>query len=399
MISQDSRFIPIDIKSEILLHIEHIQQAMEEHQTEAVLLAFNANIYYATGRFFRGYVYVPASGAAQYFIVRPIDLDHSEPNVHLIRKPEHIPDKLSEMGIEIPSVIGLEWAMLSYSDILRLAKIFPEAKMVDAAPIMRKARMVKTPYEIHLMEIDGLHQATVYHRIPHVYKEDMSDVEFQIEIERILRLEGALGFSRVSGNLMEINLGSVLYGPNADVPTPYEFALGGAGTDPSLPVGADGSIMQAGHTVMIDMNGGFNGYQSDMTRVWRIGDIPEKAYRAHECSRNILRRLEEISLPGFPIADMYHEAMKIVEGEHLEDYFMGHRQHAGFIGHGVGIELNEQPAITARSGMTLLDSMTLAIEPKFVIPEIGAVGVENTYVVTSEGLRCLTNAPEEIGEL
>ncbi len=81
----------------------------------------------------------------------------------------------------------------------------------------------------------------------------MTDVEFQVEIERVLRLEGALGYSRVSpGRLMEINLGSVLYGPNADAPTPYEFALGGVGTDPSLPVGADGSIMRAGHTVMVD---------------------------------------------------------------------------------------------------------------------------------------------------
>ena len=150
---------------------------------------------------------------------------------------------------------------------------------------------------------------------------------------------------------------------------------------------------------MVDMNGGFNGYQSDMTRVWRIGDIPELAYKAHECSRAILRRLEQIGSPGFAVSALYEEAMKIVEAEKLADYFMGHIQKAGFIGHGVGIELNEQPAITPRSRESLLENMTIALEPKFVIPGVGAVGVENTYIVTADGLRSITPFPEEIQEL
>lgn len=91
--------------------------------------------------------------------------------------------------------------------------------------------------------------------------------------------------------------------------------------------------------------------------------------------------------------------MKIVEEDGLEKYFTGHTQQVGFIGHGVGIELNEQPAITPRSKDTLLEDMTLAIEPKFVIPEIGAVGVENTYVVAPDGLQSITPFPEEIQEL
>ena len=78
---------------------------------------------------------------------------------------------------------------------------------------------------------------------------------------------------------------------------------------------------------------------------------------------------------------------------------MGHRQQASFIGHGVGIELNEMPVVTARSKDHLLENMTIALEPKFVIPHVGAVGIENTYVVTSEGLRPLTVFPDEIQEL
>ena len=76
---------------------------------------------------------------------------------------------------------------------------------------------------------------------------------------------------------------------------------------------------------------------------------------------------------------------------------MGHRQKAGFIGHGVGIEINERPVIAPRSRDILAAGNVIALEPKFVIPGTGAVGIENTYVVMADGpARCLTNAPEEI---
>ncbi|MDE6093999.1 MAG: M24 family metallopeptidase, partial [Muribaculaceae bacterium] len=65
----------------------------------------------------------------------------------------------------------------------------------------------------------------------------------------------------------------------------------------------------------------------------------------------------------------------------------------------VGIEINEAPVIAPRSRDVLEVGNVIAIEPKFVIPGTGAVGVENTYVVTCDGLRCLTNLPEEITEL
>ena len=83
----------------------------------------------------------------------------------------------------------------------------------------------------------------------------------------------------------------------------------------------------------------------------------------------------------------------------LEEYFMGLKQKAGFIGHGVGIEVNEMPVIAPRSRDILEAGNVIALEPKFVIPSVGAVGIENTYVVRDNGLECLTNAPEEIAEL
>ena len=100
--------------------------------------------------------------------------------------------------------------------------------------------------------------------------------------------------------------------------------------------------------------------------------------------------------PGTPAKELYARAEAIVREHSLEAYYMGHRQHAGFIGHGVGIEINELPVIAPRSRDILAEGNVIALEPKFVIPGTGAVGIENTYAVYSDHVECLTPAPEDI---
>lgn len=387
-----------DMDSELRLRTDKVKEAMLEEGIDAVLLGSSVNTFYMSGCVFRGYVYI-SQGSTPIFFMIPPSAGEKNDEIIAIRKPEQIADILTEHGISLPDKIGLEFADLSYSDIERLKKCFAGSQAVDASRVMRKARMVKTEREIEKMKEDGMRQVMVYSKIHSCYREDMTDLEFQIEIERILRLEGCLGLLRTAGNMMELNMGSVLNGDNADNPSPYDFSMGGRGVDPSLPVGADGMTMRPGTAVMVDMNGGFNGYQTDMTRCWMIGEVEPIANKAHECSRAILRHLEKIAVPGTAVSLLYNEAMEMAREEGLQDYFMGHRHKVAFIGHGVGIELNEQPVVMAKSKDILARNMTIALEPKFVIPHVGAVGVENTYRVTDCGLENLTSFKEELTQL
>lgn len=393
-------FLTPELQPELELRLAKVREQMKLNHIDALLLGSTANIYYMSGCIFRGNIYIDLDRGPLFFLIPPSipNAEHEE-NVIAIRKPEQIAGKLAELGYGIPDRIGFEYGDLLYSDIERLKGCFHESEPTDATPAMRHARMCKTDYEIAKMREDGLRQCAVYSKIAGCYHEDMTDLEFQIEIERVLRLEGCLGILRTAGSRMELNLGSVISGENADKPSPYDFAMGGEGVDSSLPVGANGTTMLRGTSVMVDMNGGFNGYQTDMTRCWTLGEVSELARRAHECSRTILRRLEKIALPSAPVANLSIEAKEIAKAEGLEQYFMGHRHQAGFIGHGVGIELNEQPVVMDRSRDLLEENMTIALEPKFVIPRVGAVGVENTYRVTKEGLENLTPFREELDQL
>lgn len=135
---------------------------------------------------------------------------------------------------------------------------------------------------------------------------------------------------------------------------------------------------------------------TDMTRTFYLKEISDLARKAHECSIDICRECAKAGVPGKKASELYELAMEMAENRGLKDYFMGHHQKAGFIGHGVGIEINEAPVLAPRSRDIITEGNVIAIEPKFVIPGTGAVGIENTYVVTAEGMRCITPAPEEL---
>ena len=104
---------------------------------------------------------------------------------------------------------------------------------------------------------------------------------------------------------------------------------------------------------------------------------------------------EEIR-PDTPCAELYRIAAERVDKAGLAANFMGTRQQAKIVGHGIGLQINELPVLTPRSKDTLQAGMVFALEPKFVLPGIGAVGIENSFLVTEDGGEQLTCAPEEI---
>ena len=376
-------------QSEFETRLKKVREQM--HDADALLITDNANIYYLTGRVFAGYIYLPLSGMPLMFVRRPAGLEGE--GVVYVRKPEQI---VETPGFSMPASIGMELDVTSYSDIQRLSRIFAGARIVNASPMLMASRAVKTPCEIDKITASGVKQERVYRRVPHLYQEGMTDLELQVEIERVSRLEGCLGQFRISGNTMELFMGNILVGENADTPTPYDFAMGGEGLDPSLPVGANGSIIKSSDSVMVDANGNYTGYMTDMTRTFAVEKLAPLALKAHRCSIDICHAVAAAGVPGTEARTLYELAERMAREAGLHDYFMGHRQKAGFVGHGAGIEINERPVLAPRSRDILAEGNVVAVEPKFVIPGTGAVGIENTYVVEAGGMRCLTNAPEEI---
>ncbi len=392
--NQTIPMFPTSFLPELRLRWKHLQEAMEETNLQGLLISSNVNLYYVSGRVFSGFTYLPLKGDPLFFVRRPVGL--SGAGVHYIRKPEEIGTYFQQQRLPLPQTLGLESDAISYNEYQRYEAIFHPATIQNGSALLRRVRNLKTDWEIEQIRRSGRLHTQVYHTIPSLYRPGMTDIELSIEIERQARLAGSLGLFRIFGQSMEIFMGSLLAGDNADTPSPYDFALGGAGQDTSLPVGGNGTPLKEGMAVMVDMGGNFTGYTTDMSRVFSIGTLSDLAYRAHDCSLAIQREIERIAKPGTPAKDLYNTALEMATAAGLADYFMGHNQKAGFVGHGIGIEINEGPVLAPRSKDILARGMVFALEPKFVIPGVGAVGIENSFAVQETGLEKLTLCEEKI---
>jgi Xaa-Pro aminopeptidase len=385
------------MNTDLRIRWDSVQKLLAESEGDACLISTDVNIYYLTEQIFTGFLYLPVKGKPLYFVQRPLDFHDTQ--AIPIRKPEDIPDLLKERNIPLPENLFIEEDQISHSEFIRLEKAFNPVRTGNASLVLRQARMIKTPWEIEQFRISAAKHAEAYREIPSVFREGMTDVEFQIEIERIMRKQGSIGLFRAYGKNMDIFMGSVLTGKNAAKASPYDFALGGAGLHPTLPIGASGEMIQKGTTVMVDMAGNFTAYLSDMTRVFAFGELPEDAYRAHRLSISMHNRLMEEAKPGTSCSEIFEWSAQMVKDNGLGAHFMGTVQQAKFVGHGVGIEINELPVLMGRSKDTLRPGMVFAYEPKFVLPAIGAVGNENTYLVTGSGIEKLTVFEEDIIKL
>ena len=385
------------LQPELKIRRDKIRWLMAQQGIDAALITCNVNMLYTYGRVVSGYLYLPLHAPARLFVKRPNNI--SGEHIFAIRKPEQILELLKENNLPLPAKLMLEGDELPYSEYNRLAALFPDAEIVNGTPIIRQARSIKTPVEVELFRRAGVAHARAYNNIPSVYRAGMTDRELSIEIERLMRLEGCLGIFRVFGQSMEIFMGSLLTGDNAAAPSPYDFALGGEGFDPALPGGANGTVLQEGHSVMVDLGGNFNGYMGDMSRVFSIGKLKEEAYIAHQVCLDIQAQIAAMAQPGVVCEDLYNAAIDLVTQAGFANYFMGITQQARFIGHGIGLEINEAPVLAPRVKQKLEPGMVFALEPKIVLPGIGPVGIENSWVVTAEGVEKLTICNEEIIEL
>lgn len=385
------------LSNDLLIRHQRIQQKMQAENIDACILTTSVNIFYAVGSIYNGYFYLPAEGKPIHFIKRISSVTFSE--AIYIRKPEQIAEELVKIGLNIPKKILLETDAVSFNDCNRIILSLENPEVVNASVMLRKIRSVKTDFELSQIRFCAEKHVEVYKQIPAIYKPGMTDLELQFQIELVMRQHGSLGIFRSYGANMDIYMGSLLVGENAEAPSPFDFALGGKGENSMLPLGACGEKIQKGNTIMVDMAGNYSPWMTDMTRVFSLGKTSDLAYKAHQVSIEIHETIIQNTKAGTPCADLYNSAMNIVKQNQLEPYFMGTKQQAQFIGHGVGIEINEPPVLTPRSRDLLEVNTVFALEPKFVIPNIGAVGIENTFVTKENGIEKLTILNENIIDL
>jgi Xaa-Pro aminopeptidase len=193
---------------------------------------------------------------------------------------------------------------------------------------------------------------------------------------------------------------TVQAGYTGAITTLLDAPITGAGVTPAVPQGSSFKPVEQGIPVTIDYGGGYNGYITDETRSFVVGELKDVFRKPYEAARSIIEDVMTYGKAGIDCTDIFSRAHDIAKKAHLEDYFLGHGDgKVAFIGHGLGLEINELPIITARHSRILKEGMVFAFEPKFVLPHYGAIGIEVDFIVRANGLERVTANSIDIVQL
>lgn len=371
------------------LRLQKIRQGMTDARVDSLFLRSIPSFLYLTGTVMQGYIYVSLSSEPLFFLERPSARLpwYDASRVHYVRKPELIPDLLKEYDLVVNEGTALELGQLPVTEYQRLSNLAPNARVsdADATELMRKVRSIKTEGELAEIRKNAETHMEIYRLAPTLYEPGMTDRQWQHALEYQMRRRGSIGVFRCFGWRMEIHMGNLVTGDNAQNPAPYDFAMGGAGVS-GMPFGANGTVIRDGMSVMVDMAGNFSEYTTDITRTYALGPVHPQVQKAHDLSVELHEWFADTVRPGLPIAEVYTHCVDRVMAEGLGDYFMGTEWQSKFVGHGLGLEINEVPVLTGRWKGVFESNMAIAFEPKFVIPGAGPAGIENTYIISESGV-------------
>jgi Xaa-Pro aminopeptidase len=190
---------------------------------------------------------------------------------------------------------------------------------------------------------------------------------------------------------------SVLSGNSGSVLTHLDVSVIGPGISPAFPQGSSFNLIKKDVPIQIDFSIAYNGYITDAARTYVIGSLPQKLMKAYEVILEIRDEMGKRAKPGVACSDLYHHSSQIAKKRGLGDYFIGTKKNqAPFVGHGIGLEIDELPLIAKGFAQPLEIGMVFAFEPKFIFPDIGVVALEDDYLVTENGVEKLTRAEDDI---
>ena len=387
-------------KAEFLERIVRLRAAMDmrDPDWETLMLVGRVNQYYFTGSMQDGLLMIRRDGTCIYFVRRSYDRARQESALSDVLPMESYRDAAKVVGADCGKTY-LETEIMTLGVLERLKKAFHMGTPHSLDRIVLSVRAVKSPAELALMEESGrLHRHLLENLVPGLLREGMSEAELAGRVTLAMLETGYHGVTRFGMFQTEMGIGQIAFGTNSLLRTSFDGPGGMRGMSAAVPlVGNRERKLNRGDLVFVDVGYGVEGYHTDRTQVYRFGEEPTPEMTAlHTLCIDIQREAAAALRPGNLPSDVYKTALSHVRPE-MEPDFMGFQgQKVRFLGHGVGLQIDEFPVLTIGFDEPFQSGMTIALEPKIGLAGAGMVGVEDTYVVTDKGGRCLTGGGQPI---
>ena len=359
---------------------------------DMVVIFSNINLFYFTGTMQDGMLIIPKEGDPTFWVRRSYERAMDESFFPDIRPMNSFRDAAREIN-KLPDTVYLETEVLPLALYQRFHKHFPFKKFKPADSYIAAVRAVKSEYELSIMRKSGrIHQRVLEDIAPEMLHEGMSEAKLAAELFSVLVEEGHHGLTRFGMFDTEIVVGHVGFGESSLYPTYFDGASGNYGLSPAAPVlGSRDRKLKKGDLVFIDVGCGVDGYNTDKTMTYMFAQpLPSHVIDAHKKCVEIQNEIAGLLKPGAIPSRIYRQIMDNLDEKFLENFMGFEKRKVRFLGHGIGLLIDELPVIAERFDEPLQEGMVFALEPKIGIKNIGMVGIENTFIVTSRGGECIT---------
>lgn len=383
-------------KSEIDDRIKRLQSRMVD--MDGAILFQSVDMCYFSGTAQDGLVYIPKDGDPVVMMKKSLERARQESPLE-VRPLKSMRNLKSDLDVPSGATIGLEMDVLPCNFYFRVSSALKGSKFVDVAETIRHIRSVKSDFDIGLVREAARILQEGFESIPDYLEEGMTEVDLMCRLESFMRSMGHQGSLRFRRFNSIVPLGHVMSGPEAAFPSFLASPTGGRGTSLVFPQGAGFRKIKRNEPIFVDTVGIYNGYIADATRIFSIGKLDVELEDAYYAALQVEEALAQELHHGKTGKELFE--LSVAQGTRLGygSYLGGPPGNkCGFVGHGVGMELDEYPVIGPLDH-TILENMTIAIEPKMIYPDKGVLGIEDTYLTTANGACRMTKISQELWQV
>lgn len=372
---------------------QHIPQA------SGIFIFSRITLYYFTGTFANGLLWLPIKGEPTLFCKKGIERARIESpisNIFAFNSYADVSKILHDLHTQNPDTVAADMGGLSWALANSFQKHFANWKIISADKIVSMTRAKKSEMELAILREAGRrHCLCLTEKLPSQIHINMSEFEIARILSDIFFSEKHHGIMRMSNLADEVFLGHVCVGENGNFPSAFDGPVGIKGVHPATPVmGYDDTKWLPHQILTVDAGFNLNGYHTDKTQIYWSGTketIPDAVKKAHECCIEVQEMIANALTPGAVPSALWQECLDLVKNKGFHEGFMGiGGNKVRFVGHGIGLAIDEYPVIAKGFDIPIEQGMAIALEPKIGIKGVGMVGVENTFEVTEKGGISLT---------
>lgn len=383
--------------------LEQLQASLREMGWQAALVMQPRDLYYYAGTAQPANLWVPDEGDPVLFTRRVHELTREATWIDRTVSAGGFGEMsraLDDLGLSLPqgAVLGVEQDVLPYRLVESLKKRLEGVRLENVSPTVLRQRLVKDDGELARIRKAVELWKRGHEAIMQILAVGVAEYEVAAAMENAARLGGGDGmvWPRRWDSFLPAG-GIVASGPNAWVVSGEAMTVTGVGLNQGLPWGPSSRRLEAGDLVVVDFTLSYEGYHCDVTRTYCVGEPSQEQWDLWERLLELHLRVVDQVRPGVTGEELYLSARGLAEEAGLIDNFMGVGSERGsYIGHSIGLEVDEWPVLGAGYDEPLPVGAVITIEPKFMVPGLGGVMVEDDIVVTPGGHEVISTLEREL---